>query len=135
MMEQREEPILVEQISGTEIIDDLAARLVEGLAGNCYLTANDAYASYSAKMVVEIQLIDVNTPTVSKTLVVGELDPSTPTHQVTIDVPPTTANEVRERSGTLPPSLERMVDGSELSSAATVEKRRYYTPRTRKPAA
>ncbi|MGB9232562.1 MAG: hypothetical protein WCC24_22670 [Terracidiphilus sp.] len=45
--------------------------------------------------------------------------------RLTIDVPRTTANEVRESSGQEPPSLERAFDGL---TPATMMTNRYHTP-------
>lgn len=136
MMEHREEPILVEQISGTEVIADLADRLVGALSHECYLRETDAYESYSAVLTAEVQVHGLDTERVATKLVIGDHNPAAPSHRVTVKADAATASEVRARSGqALPPSLERLVDGSEPAPVTTAEKRRYYTPRTRKPAA
>ena len=111
MTEHREEPILVEQVSGVEIIDDICNRIAEELGKSCHLRATDAYSGYSAKLQFEVQPVDIDVVKVEKTLVIGDHDPATPSRRMAIDVPPTTADEVRERSGYEPASLERALTG------------------------
>jgi hypothetical protein len=83
MTEQRAEPItMAAQISGLEIIDDLAARLVEGLSHECHLREADAYESYAAVLTVEIQLRGLDTEHVEKKIVVGDHDSAMPSHRV-----------------------------------------------------
>ena len=50
------------QISGSAIIDDLRRRIGEQLSRSCDLRSSDAYNGYSAKVSVEIQLLDVTPP-------------------------------------------------------------------------
>ncbi|MGB9408404.1 MAG: hypothetical protein WCA89_12760 [Terracidiphilus sp.] len=115
-------------LTGSEIIEDLCGRLADGLADNCYLLGTDAYQSYSAPVTVEIQLADVDSQTVKKTLVIGDHDSATPSRRIVVNVPLATTHEVRERSGQEVPSLERRVDGSEPVTPVKPA-RRYYTPR------
>jgi len=131
MTEQNAEPIVMaEQISGADVIADLAARLVEGLSHECHLRETDAYDGYSAVVTAEIQLRGLDSERVEKKLTIGAHDPATPSHRITVKVEPTTASEVRERSGQEPASLERAVDGS--TPEARKPARRYYTPRESK---
>lgn len=118
-----------QQLSGTEIVEDIAQRVAAALAGNCYLRATDAYSSYGTKVQIDLQLKDLDTTRVEKSFTIGQHEPGIPSRSVKVEISEATAREIRERSGTLPPSLERMVDGD-----APPEKR-FYAPRQKKPAA
>ena len=127
------EPInAVEQISGPEVIQDLAHRLGECLSRECHLQPSDAYESYSAVLTAKIQLRAIDSVTVTKKLTVGDHDPSSLSHPITIEVAQATADEVRSRNDFEPSTLERDVAGNPL---APTEKRqaRYYTPRNSIP--
>jgi hypothetical protein len=127
MAEQVEEMQSGEGLSGVEVIEDLAGRLIDGLRDNCYLLATDSYQSYAATVMVEIQLHDVDRQTVTKKLIVGDPDPGLPSRRIAVDVPTAPAREVRTRSNLpTPPSLERDVTGIEPA-----REKRFYTPRAK----
>ena len=120
---------LAEPLHGVEILEDLACCLIEGLPGNCDLRGSDAYWSYSARISVDLCLHDIDTQRIDKTIVVGDPDLSRPsTRAVTVEIPLTSAEESRERTGISAPSMEIAVDGAPLSEK---KKQRYYTPRRR----
>jgi hypothetical protein len=67
------EPISVPgRISGHEVITDLLDRLAEKLAASCDLRPSDSYSSYSAKVSVELQLVDVDQTEVVTEVGVGQ---------------------------------------------------------------
>lgn len=121
------------QLSGTEIIDDLAACLVEALSKGSELRATDAYRSYSAKITIAIQLNALDTVAVDQTAIVGDFDSSRPADlEIEIESPLAGAVEVRQRMDTMPPSVEQtIVDPDDLrpEPIAETQRRRWYTPR------
>jgi len=129
MTERIAEPIsMVEQISGPEIIGDLLSNIESALAGRCYLLPSDAYAGYAAKISIAIQLQDIDSRRVERSIIVGEPEAGRLSLPVEMEIPTTFAHQVRERSGQEPPSLERDVAGY-----ATATQKRYYTPRGSQP--
>jgi hypothetical protein len=100
-------------MSGVEVIDDLLNRLGEALSQSCDLRGTDAYSSYAARVTVELQLQDIDRVEVRETLVIGDYDRAKPSRPFHIELPTTTASQMRERSGAAPPeaNLERTVTG------------------------
>lgn len=121
---------MTETITGSEIIADICSRIVNELGKSCHLRETDSYGGYSAKVTVEIQLRDIDPVTVEASLTIGNHNSATPSRRIVVEIPAVSPTTARERSGTLPPSLERMIDGSELAPV-----KRYYAPRQKKSAA
>jgi hypothetical protein len=117
------EPILgvTETLSGEDVIADLCERIADELRDDCCLRGSDGYTGYSAKVVIEIQLLDIDTQSVKRTIAFGKPIPGQPSHQIVLDVP---LVEI-ETDGS---GLERQADGSE-----PVRPKRFYTPRNAKP--
>jgi hypothetical protein len=61
-------------ISGAAIIDDLLDRIEQRLAKDCGLRATDAYAGYSASVVIRIQVRDVDVTEIEAQIGVGTID-------------------------------------------------------------
>jgi hypothetical protein len=120
-----------EALSGVDIVEDVAQRVAAALAGNCYLRESDGYRAYSAKVTIELQLQDLDITQVEKTLVIGKHDPGLPSRPIKVEVPQATVEDVRKRSGLLPPSLERLINGD----APPAKTRRFYAPRQPKDSA
>jgi hypothetical protein len=118
-------------LSGVEILEDIAQCLVEGLRNNCDLRASDAFASYAAKITVELYLHDTDTQKLDKSIIVGEPASLPPTHTATVEMPLASADEVRERSDLTPPSMEIAADGSRVQEPAK-RRTRFYAPRRSK---
>jgi hypothetical protein len=119
------------RISGQEVVADLLDRVAERLTRSCDLRESDSYASYSAVVSITLQLVDVDTISLSQQITVGSLDAEQLAQQITINVPTITPEEIEERLDLKPtPAPERPVDGS-MPEAKTVAPavRRYYTPR------
>lgn len=121
------------QLSGTEIIDDLAACLVEALSKGSELRSSDAYRSYSAKITISLQLNSLDTVSLDQAAVVGDFDASRPaTLEIEIVSPLAGAEEVRERMDTVPPSVERCIVGPDdvrPEPPPETQRRRWYAPR------
>jgi hypothetical protein len=118
----------VQALSGTDIIEDVARQVAAALGQNCFLRSSDEYQGYSARVVLEVQLVDVDITRVDETFVVGAHDQARPSQRFEVEIPTASPSEVLERNGLpVPQSLERGVDGSE----PPVSPKRYYTPRTR----
>ena len=121
------------QLSGTEIVDDLAACVVEALSKGSELRAADAYRSYSAKITIALQLNALDTVTVGETAIVGSFDASQPADfEIEIESPLAGAEEIWDRMESTPPSVERsIVDPDDLRPefAPETQRRRWYTPR------
>ncbi|MGA7312628.1 MAG: hypothetical protein WBX22_01535 [Silvibacterium sp.] len=116
------------RISGEAVIHDLLDRIAAQLSGDCSLRSTDAYLGYSAKVSIELQLIDVDTTPVAATVNVGAIDPGQPSQKIVIgsDV---TGSETEQ-------SLEKPIDPDgviEPVAAAAKTTTRYYTPRSTKP--
>jgi hypothetical protein len=130
MTEQSMEPPGgVESLTGEDIVQDVAQRVAAALAGNCFLRGLDSYSSYSARVTIELQLRDLDVTQVEKTLVIGKHDPGRPSQPVKVKVPEATVEAVRERSGSLPPNLERLVSG-DIPAARRKGSMRQGNPRT-----
>lgn len=139
------EPVAVPgRISGAAIIDDLCNRIAEKLSRGCDLRQTDSYSSYSARVTVELSLVDVDTTQVSQQITVGNrpepartempferITPQyvAPPQRIAVDVATVQPEAVLGFEPEL--SLERTVDGSEREphSAPPKASRRYYTPR------
>jgi hypothetical protein len=115
------------ELTGEEIIEDAASRLVEALRRSCYLTATCAYRSYSGRITAELQLSDFDTTTVTATAVIVNPDPARPNEHFAVEIPTASHAIVRERSELTAPSLERF---EETQIPTKREKRRYYIPRS-----
>ena len=117
MTQSVSEPVNVAaRMTGADIIDDVCSRLAERLAKNCNLRVSDSYASYSCKITVDLNLVDLETVVVDETLAIGQLPPPPPVatvpqqQSITVDIPPTFAEAVVGPA--VPDTLERSVDGS-----------------------
>ena len=118
-------------ISGTAIIDDLCNRLAERLSRDCCLRGTDAYQGYSARVTVELQLIDVYPAEVAAQVAVGTVDAGQPAQQIMMNVPADAADSLQAQVG-LQPSLERPIDGGAGAPAeAPAPQRRQYVSRLR----
>jgi hypothetical protein len=128
-METQTLGVVAAPLSGVEIVEDLAFCLVEGLKNNCDLQPNIAYQSFSAKIEIQLHLHALDTTQISKTVIVGEIDRAAlePSHTAEIEIPLTTAEESRERTGLSGPNL-MMQDSAEPTLKKPM---RYYTPRKR----
>jgi hypothetical protein len=110
------EPITIPgRISGTGVIDDLCNRIAEKLARSCDLRAIDAYSGYTAKVTIELQLLDVYPCEVTAVVPVGTIDPQL--RSVRIDLGSEMSAEETE-SG----SLERPIDPAGATEAPVKEK-------------
>jgi hypothetical protein len=128
--EQVIEPLTgLEALSGEDIVSDLVTQVAAGLSANCYLRGLDSYASYSAIIQISLQLKDLDVIQVDQNLAIGVHDPGRPSRPIKVKIAETTVEIVRERSGLLPPSLERMIDGN--IPPATSQKKRFYAPRAK----
>jgi hypothetical protein len=110
-------------LGGEDVATDICTLVWEYLRGQQNLLASDAYQSYSAKVTVELQLQDIDRVDLSKTIVIGALDPAKPTHTVEIAIPRAEAGEVRERNGMEEP------DYAKDAINAPAKARRWYRPR------
>ena len=127
-METRTLGVVAVPLSGVEIVEDLALCVVEGLKNNCDLQPNIAYQRFSATIDIQLHLHALDTTEINKRIVIGEIDSERkPTCTVEIEIPLTTAEESRERTGLSAPNL-MMNDSAEPSLKKPV---RYYTPRKR----
>jgi len=113
------DPVHIEgRISGASVIDDLCSRIGDRLARNCDLRPTDSYDSYSAKVTIELSLVDVDTAKVTETITVGQMpQPPKPIsaqpQAITLDIKPVVASMVIDRREPAPSeTLERAVDGS-----------------------
>lgn len=125
------EPIIsmAETITAPEIADDLAARIIAELRKSCYMRETDCYASYAAKIKIELQLVDIDTENIDSGFTVGAHDGAKPSRPFRVSVEQTSPREIRERNNLrMPESLERTVDGS----APEVPPKRFYAPRQSK---
>ena len=80
-------------LSKSEILLDLARMFKPFQGANCLFRASDAYQAYSAKINVELTLIDIDSQTVSESIEIGV----------------STAEEVRARNGWEAPDLSRPI--------------------------
>src|SRR5262249_21165223 len=121
------EPVQVQgTITGTGIIDDLLFRLGEKLSRSCDLRATDAYKSYSAKVVVELQLQDVDRVEALNERAVGVIDRARLVERITLssaDASPVMTQDA---------SLERPVDPAGVQEAPAKQTRQYVS-RIRQP--
>jgi hypothetical protein len=116
----------VQALSGTDIIEDVAQRVAAALGQNCFLRSSDEYQGYSARVVLEVQLVDVDITRVDETFVVGAHDQARPSQRFEVEIPTASPSEVLERNGlSVPESLARDVAGN----APEPVKRRFYAPR------
>lgn len=69
------------ELSGEEIVEDLAGRLAQELSKSCYLTRLCAYRGYSAKITAELQLEDFDSTTINASVTVGNPDPGRPSRR------------------------------------------------------
>jgi hypothetical protein len=127
-------------LSGSDIVEDIAQRVAVALAANCYLRGTDEYQRYSARIVIEVQLVDIDRTSVNEAFTIGQPDGALSGHKSEVDIPEAPAAEVLERAELpLPASLERQVDGLEPAnlddpfSLPPVKAKRYYTPRGSTP--
>ena len=113
-------------LTGSEIIQDVCGRIESELSKSCHLRETDSYGGYSARLVFEIRPIDIDPVTVEGTLVVNNHDSSMPSRRFEMNFSGS-PEAVRQRSGSVPPPLERMVDGS-APEVAPARKRFYARP-------
>ena len=146
------------RISGSGVIDDLCGRIADRLCRNGDLRTVDSYSSYAARIVIELDLQDVDVIKATETITVGVMPaPSVQSvaaqpKAITLEVPSIPAsmlalsNDSLERTvaGDLPEphivdpqrNLERNADGSELSSPeppVTHGKKQYNAPKWSAP--
>ena len=121
------EPVTVAgRISGHEVIADLLDRVAEKLPASCDLRPSDSYSGYSAKVSIELQLVDVDQTEVVTEVGVGAMNPQLESQHITLSAPSVAA--VADDSAL----LERPIDPSGVAGAS-VKQRRYYTPRGSRP--
>ena len=125
------EPIEVlsgEELSSSEIINDLLRQVENALSKNANLQETNAYRSYTAEIEIEIQLNDVDVQHMNEKITIGCLDAGRPSIPFEVEIPEAPAREVRERSRLpAPENLEHAVDGSIPQPA---RRKRFYAPRT-----
>jgi len=114
------------ELSGEEVVLDLLERVAVALRANCYLRKTDAYRAYSAKVVVEVQLDDLDPQSAKMQLEIGNHDPARPSRRIVVEADQVTPQEARGHSGQEVQTLERMVDGD---APETTTRERYYAPR------
>lgn len=119
------------QLSGTEIIEDLASCLVEAMSAGPELRATDAYRGYAATLTITVQLDTLDPVTVDKTVTIGDYVSSRPADLgIEIESPLAGAAEVRSRLEITAPSLEHSTTVTEEPEPQPPqERRRWYTPR------
>ena len=106
-------------ISGTDIIDDLCTRIAGRLALTNDLRSVDCYRGYTAKVVIDLQLIDLDTVENHAELQVGSsIDPQRPAQHMTVSL-----GARAEDLGLEPQSLEKPID----AEGFTPEKRMYVS--------
>jgi hypothetical protein len=141
------------RINGRAIIDDLCHRIAERLGRNCDLREQDSYSNYSARVVIDLSLVDVDRVSVVADMVIGTspaptpaqpvakpakspLEPSTSKEPVELDVRPVYAEDIIG-SAEPQPSLEVNVDGSPIEAppapADNVSRTRSYPSLHAKP--
>jgi hypothetical protein len=119
-------------LAGDELIEDVAACLVEGLKGDCDLRPVDAYESYSARITIELQLNSLGIRQIDKTIIVGGFDSAqTSDIKVDLEIPLTLPEESRERGCIPSPRLEGHASPEPELPQPEVKKRRFYCPRQR----
>jgi hypothetical protein len=97
-----------QSMSGENILSDLLDRIAERLILTNSLRAVDCYRSYSAKVVIDLQLDDIDSMDAHAELQVGSIDPEMPSQRVVLDTPGGRAEQVQVQ----PDSLERAIDQS-----------------------
>jgi len=120
----------IETLSGLDVIEDILERIGSDLAKSAHLRGTDAYASYSAKCVLEIQLEDIERATEKRELKIGRHDSAKPSRRFEIGIEPAPVDVVRERSGLAAPSLEGPVNGDASDASGTgIRRPRWRAPR------
>jgi hypothetical protein len=101
-MEPNSEPITVAaaSISGTEVIEDLCARIADKLSRSGDLRPTDAYRTYSAKITIELQLVDIDQIEIAEQMVIGTPDPEQPSEHITVAIPEKRYYTPRNRTAT-----------------------------------
>jgi hypothetical protein len=113
-------------VSGAEIVYDICDRLAEKLLSSDCLRESDAYSSYAATLDVTVQLVDVYPVAVSAQVAVGAVDPRQPSRRMAVAMPDVTADEVRQRSGSVPANLEYSIHDHAAAQPAAPQRKRYY---------
>ena len=120
------EPVHVPgSISGVGVIDDLLNRIGERLSRSDCLRLVDSYKSYNARVVVELQLIDIDMTEVNTEVAVGGFHPTLPVKRIALGES-VAADEV----GEAPPPLERLPDGEVPVPVKPSSKRDYSRSRS-----
>jgi hypothetical protein len=121
------------RINGHQIIDDLLRRIGERLSRNCDLRESDSYSSFSARVVIDLSLVDVDRVSVVTDMVIGTspasapappvakptkspLEPTNSLEPVELDVKPVYADDIIGAAEPQP-NLEVNVDGSPIEPA------------------
>jgi hypothetical protein len=131
MMNRTVEPVteaipLPGSICGSDVISDVCSRIAKKLSMSCDLRAVDNYARYSARITIELQLVDVDQVAVAAEVIVGTIDPKLRVEHITVTVPTVVSEEGRKISPFESALLERPVNGTVLETP-----KRFYAPRNR----
>lgn len=82
-------------LSRAEVLEDVARQIKQafndGTGGDCNFRASDAFTGYSGRVTLHLELMDFDVKELVKT----------------IEIPMATAEQVRARSGTMPPDLSK----------------------------
>jgi hypothetical protein len=103
-------------VTGLHVIDDLLARIEGALLRTGDLRSVDSYASYSAKVTIQLQLVDINQTEIKTEVNVGTIEREQPFKVIALD--PNVEGVADE-----PESLERPVDPA---GAAEAQRKRQY---------
>ena len=110
-------------VSGDDIITDLLDRIAQRLILTNSLRAVDCYRSYSAKVVIDLQLDDIDSIPVSTQLQVGSVDPEMPSQRIVLDTPGGRGEQERSVAA----SLEKPIDNTGAQVPAAKEPRIYVS--------
>ena len=82
------EPISVaSSITGSDVIEDLCAHIADKLTRTGDLRPVDSYRCYAARVIIDLQLMDVNQVEIAEQMVIGTPRPDVRSEQITVDVP------------------------------------------------
>ncbi len=93
-----------------ELIADLCAHITTELKrNNCDFGETDAFTGYAAKVKIQIELYDVDTRTVEKTILIGAPLEELQGDTSRIEIPKASVDEIRTRSGLAEPDLAKPI--------------------------
>jgi hypothetical protein len=114
-------------VSGEQIVDDVCLQIADRLSRDCNLRGSDSYASYSARIRVDLWLQDVDTTEVNADVVIGQAEAAPPSRTIAMGVG-AAADQV---AGALPQSLERFADDDAGVAAEAAAPKPWRAPKNR----